>query len=412
MKRRDVLKVFGASVALAGAGSVHTARAQATGRAGKVRYVSRDGSDRNDGHTLGSAKRTVAAAVRSLPDEEEGAKATKAGDIYIGAGLFVEHDTPIECSSNIRFHGVGVGLGVGSSDGETTGTVIKLGDNRRTHLFAPRPTFEDWAHGVTFERMTLHGNNKNNAGDFDLIRLKRPGFNTALRDVFLHDAPRTGIHVEEAASNFYMFNITGAGCKKHFFKYESLEGTNNVSIAMFGIQIDCCGRHPIQIDNRADGWGHFAIYGLEAEAPIPREHQSIVRYNPIGGANGLSLTIDNIMAWKARDAVQPDEAIVLIEDGSGSGPLTTYRNLVGDGYEWVYRDRKAGINSKQSELAKFGRSPWTSMQLGPVTWATATDGPEDQVTAPPGSLCSKTDGTLWVKASGMDSKGWKEVRLR
>lgn len=412
MKRRDVLKVFGGLAALVGAGATHAVQAQQTTSArasSKVRYVSLDGSDRNDGLTQGSAKKTVAAAVRSLPEEEAGAKATKAGDVYIGTGLFVEHDTPIECSSNIRFHGAGVGVGI--PGGESTGTTIKLGDNRRTHLFAPRATFDDWAHGVTFERMTLHGNREKNDGDFDLIRLKRPGFNTALRDVFLHDASRTGVHVEEAASNFYMFNVTGAGCKKHFFRYEGFETTNNVSIVMFGIQIDCCGRHPIQIDNHADGWGHFAIYGLEAEATKSEEHQSIIRYNPIEGANGLALTFDNIMSWKAREAVQPDDAIILVEDGSGSGPLTTYRNVVGDGYEWVYRDLKVGINSKRGELAKFGRSQWTSMQLGPVIWATATAGPEGQLTAPPGSLCSKTDGTLWVKAAGEDKKGWKEVRL-
>ena len=120
--------------------------------------------------------------------------------------------------------------------------------------------------------------------------------------------------------------------------------------------------------------------------------------------------MDNIAAWKAGAVKGTDEAVVLIEDGNGAGPQTTYRNLINDGYDWVYRDLKTGINSKHREQAKFSGSLQTSMQLGPVIWSSTDVGPEGQVVAPPGSLCSKTDGTLWVKSSGKRSRGWKKVR--
>lgn len=415
MRRRDVLKAFGLSAAAAGGVPALLRNLPEAAAAGadsdKVRFVRADGKDSNDGRSPGSAKRSVAAAVRSLPEEGAGRDARKAGDVFIGPGLFVEDDTPIECSANIRFHGSGLPLYSGPVGGEYGGTVIKLADNARSHLFAPRSTFNDWAHAVMFEGMTIDGNKRNNDGDFDLIRLRRPGFNTALRDVCVIQAPRSGIHVEEAASNLYLFNVSGSDCGTHFFRYTGGNATNNVAIAMFGIQIDDCGEYPIQIDHNSFGSGHFAINSLETEAVRSGEHRAIIRYSPRKGGNGLYLTLDNIAAWKAGEAKGRDESVVLIEDGAGVGPSTIYRNLINDGYDWVYRDLKTGINSKHREHAKFGRDFETSMQLGPVIWSSTRDGPEQHVTAPPGSLCSKTDGSLWVKSSGQGNRGWKKVRL-
>lgn len=415
MERRDILKAFGLSVALAGASPVvlrgisSDAAAEAVGN--KVRFVRSDGKDSNDGRTPASAKRSVAAAVRSLPEEGSGASARKGGDIFIGPGLFLEQDTPIECSSNIRFRGSGAPLDGGARSGESGGTVIKLADNTNTHLFAPRETFDDWAHAVVFEAMLLDGNNSNNDGDFDVIRLKRPGFNTVIRDVWISNAARTGIDIDEAASNLYLFNVSGDNCRTHFFRYRGGKTTNNVAIAMFGLQVDDCGEYPFQIDNHADGTGHFAIYSLETEAIRADQHRAIIRYNPISGANGLYLTLDNIMAWKNGSETGPDESIVLIENGRGAAPSTTYRNVVEDGYDWVYRDLKNGINSKHRELAKFGATKETSMQLGPVLWATTSGSPDGRVTAAPGSICSSTDGSFWVKSEGQGAKGWKKARV-
>ena len=414
MKRRDLLKAFGLSAAAIGASAAVlrgiSSDAAAATTVDKVRYVRADGKDTNDGRSPASAKRSVAAAVRSLPEEGSGPTARKSGDVYIGPGLYVEDDTPIDCSANIRFHGSGAPLNSGAMGGEYGGTVVRLADNRRTHLFAPRDSFDDWAHAVIFEGMVIDGNRANNEGDFDLIRLRRPGFNTTIRDVMLVSAPRTGIHIEEAASNFYLFNVTGTNCGKHFFRYTGGPATNNVAIAMFGIQIDDSGEFPIQIDHNSFGSGHFAVYSLETEATRPDQHRAVIRYRPIRGGNGLYLTLDNIAAWKAGAVKGTDEAVVLIEDGDGAGPQTTYRNLINDGYDWVYRDLKTGINSKHREQAKFSGSLQTSMQLGPVIWSSTDVGPEGQVVAPPGSLCSKTDGTLWIKSSGKRSRGWKKVR--
>ncbi len=414
MERRDLLKAFGLSAAMIGASPAVlrgiSSEAAAATSVEKVRYVRADGKDTNDGRTPASAKRSVAAAVKSLPEEGSGTTARKSGDVYIGPGLFVEDDTPIECSANIRFHGSGLPLYNGPAGGEYGGTVVMLADNSKTHLFAPRDSFDDWAHAVIFESMLLDGNKAKNEGEFDLIRLKRPGFNTAVRDVLLINAPRTGIDIDAAASNFYMFNVSGSDCRKHFFRYAGGPATNNVAIAMFGIQIDDCGEYPIQIDHNSFGSGHFAVYSLETEATRTDQHRAVIRYSPIKGGNGLYLTLDNIAAWKAGEVKGTDESVVLIENGDGAGPRTAYRSLINDGYDWVYRDLKTGINSRHREQAMFGSGMETSMQLGPVIWSTTDVGPNGQVVAPPGSLCSKTDGTLWIKSSGKRSRGWKKVR--
>ena len=55
----------------------------------------------------------------------------------------------------------------------------------------------------------------------------------------------------------------------------------------------------------------------------------------------------------------------------------------------------------------------TSFSLGTVTWSKGTGTPEGVVTAPVGSMFSRTDGgastTLYVKESGTGNTGWKAV---
>ena len=212
----------------------------------KTRYVTKNGNDSNDGKSWDKAKLTIRNAVESLPEEGAGGSARKAGDIYIGEGLFIENGIGlavgapiIEASSNIRFHGSGVPV---SSDGVSGGTTIRTANGSNRHLFGPRSTFTNWGHAIIFENMMLDGNKANNVGAFDLVRIKSPGFNTAMSNVSLRNASRYGLKIIENAVNFYGYNLTGAGCETAFFHLNLGSSASTTNIGFYGLQVDDSGR--------------------------------------------------------------------------------------------------------------------------------------------------------------------------
>ena len=378
----------------------------------KTRYVSKKGDDGNDGLSWQSAKLTVRAAVESLPEEGFSVQRRKSGDIYIDEGEFIEEDNGvdpnqnylIECSANIRFHGMGCPVS-GNGSG---GTVLKLGDNVNRHFFGPRSSFSDWAHSVSFENILLDGNRENNLGNYDIIRLRRPAFNTNFRNLQFRNAAGWAIKVLDNAVNFYAYNLSGSN-NTGFFNLVTEKAANTTNIGFWGVQIDNCGIYPFQIDAHQSGTGNFFINGLEAESYIFDQHKAIIRYVPHEGENGLYLTFDNLFAWNNQEQI--NNSIILIDSGSGSGCWTTYRNLINDGFDFVYQDLRLGINSTEREFAIFGRNEFAEMQLGTIKLLTGNSGPENQISASQGSIYAKNNGELWVKQEGKDNTGWKKVMM-
>jgi len=429
MNRRDFIKtalIGAAGGALASVLPTYAASKQGPGSVSfagpspKTRYVSKDGNDTADGKAWRTAKLTVRNAVESLPEEDILGSARKSGDVFIGEGEFIEDDIGvdpsqnylIECSSNIRFHGRGMPVSNLMRPGQSVGgTVIKLADNVNRHLFAPRTGFSGFAHAVIFSDMLLDGNRNNNQGAFDIVRLQRPGFNTSMRDCQFRNAPRNAIYVQDSTVNFYMFNLTGAN-NGRFLHFDVAPDASNYNFGIIGLQIDNCGDHPILITARQGGAGNFFLNGLESEANTADQHKSIIKYNPVQG-NAMNITLSNIVAQKASNLTQPEDAVILVESGSGPSPELIYTNVINQGYPNVFNDKNLDLKSSHRKFANFGPSLWENIQIASVEIHTAPVGPEGQIKAKAGSICmtTGTSGSLFVKTSGdKDSKtGWKKV---
>lgn len=360
------------------------------------RFVSQDGNDNSDGLSWATAKASIEDAVLSLPEQASGGERRRAGDIWLGPGDYVTSET-VEVSSDIRFHGAGPPVGPMSSD--STGTVIKLGHDG--HCFAPRATFTNWAHNVAFENLAINGNGRK--GDYDLIRLLKPGFNTEIRSVRLDAAPRHGLFIEDNAVNFFAYNIGGARCGTSFLTLTLEPSANLTTVAIFGCQIDDCGRYPIKIDNSANGNGSFSIFGLETEAGRPNQHESVVVHNPVAGDNGLAMLVDGLQAWRRGGG---GDAVLKELSGAGSAAWWNWRNVAGDGYTNVYDSDKTGIShlsgSQADWLGSVGRSLSHEMRLGSIAIATGSGTPSGL--QPDGSVYFRTNGEIWTKIDGTWTK--------
>lgn len=127
---------------------------ESTQRGGAKVYVSLDG---NDGLYAGTswafAKRTVAAAVASLPTFTASGVTYHAGTVEIGRGLFVEQGL-LEANTEIRY------IGANTNSGQT-GTKIQLAAGRNCDVFRYQQAWGDaggFAHGLSFENLTIDGN--------------------------------------------------------------------------------------------------------------------------------------------------------------------------------------------------------------------------------------------------------------
>ncbi len=312
------------------------------------RYVTKHGNDNNDGLSWQTAKLTVNGAVSSLPDEASGVEQRKHGDVFIANGKYIEDDT-IEMSSNIRFHG----SGVPNDPTAVNGTIIKLADGVNKHLFGPRATFKDYAHAVILSNLLLDGNRDNQTEtDIDILHFEKPGFNTSVQNVHFHNAKRTAIYVNEVAINLHGFNVTGASCGGFLF-VNSVANANLGMISFYGVQIDDCGPYPFEIESLSNGVNQLAIHGLESEASLAGEHQAIIRYIPKGGANGWYFTLDAFACWRAVENIGSGQAVLLIENGTGGWPHGSYRSLIQDNYDHVYRNRQNGATNSERTWFTF-----------------------------------------------------------
>lgn len=102
----------------------------------------------------------------------------------------------------------------------------------------------------------------------------------------------------------------------------------------------------------------------------------------------LNKTSNTVFYWSASLAENPDDRYVNITGDNMTGPL-------------------GGVTTLTSTGTVTGSD--ITLQAGP-TWSTGTGTPEGSVTAPVGSIFSRTDGsagtTLYVKESGTGNTGW------
>ena len=358
------------------------------------RFVSMDGNDNNDGVSWDTAKKTIEAAVLSLPmGGGRPGNMRHAGNIDIAAGTYVTSQT-IECNEDIRFRGAGASI---------RGTLVKLGHSG--HCFAPTDDFTDYAHGVQFENLAIEGWHWNEAqtitGPYDLIRLYRPGFQTVLRNVRLDRAPRHGIFIIRAAVNFHAYNVTGNRCVESFLTFNVSPSGNVNTVSLFGCQVDNCGQYPIRIIDAANGRGVFSVYSLKTETSVAGLHESVIAHDPIGGSNGMDILVDGLFAW-SRQGGNPS---VLRElTGSGSPGWWNWRNVIADGYDNTFQSDKTGVSHENPGggfLGMVGRSKWHEFRLGAIAIMTGTAAPSNSDGRPDGSVFFRTNGEMWRKISGV-----------
>ncbi len=380
-------------------------------------YVSKQGSNGKDGSNWHNAKLTVRACLEArLKEEGAGGQKRTAGDIYLGLGNFKEsceglspsQTYVMELTSNIRFHGSGVPLTTGGG-----GTIIELGDNCNRHLFDHRDGFTDWAHNVTFMNLGLYGNKANNVGNYDIVRMQKPGGNAAFINVQFRDAPRTCLDIDKNAVNLYLFNVAAFGCDTHFFKFTRETQSSTTNIVWYGVQFDNSGNEPVRIDDNSNGPGNFAIYGMETEAQGAGAtlHDCVICYYPTAGDNALTISINELFAHKTTPGV--NEAVIKVFAGSGGDPEISWKNVIANGYDRIVDHVDRSIVSVQRTGFIGSLSSYTVGQIGKCTFHFFEgDGdPNGDVTADPCAMAFVPNGTgnkvLWMKETGTGTNtGW------
>lgn len=288
-----------------------------------IRYVSLDGNDNKDGRTWRTAKRTVAAAVKSLPQIGDGNFNRRyAGKVIVGPGTFDEYDVPIPVSAEIIIEGQG-----------SRRTRIRLGNGANNHLIAPDPDYSDWGHHIVIRDVWLDGNRQNNEGDWDIVFVRSGGFNTSFYNVFVSNACRYGWHVRHAV-NVFMYNVTGGNCTEAFMRFHIPPQANLATLGIYGAQIDNCGKdQAILVESETNGDANqLFIVGMETEASTTDYHDTIIRARVIGGTNTPIIHVQNANCWRA--APGGGEAVILEETGNFRWSI---QNVRGPGYNTIFK---------------------------------------------------------------------------
>lgn len=381
-----------------------------------VRYVALYGSDLNNGFSWERPKRTVAAAVNSLPQVGSGGSLRRSGTIYIGGGTFVETATPIEASSSIRF----VGQGIGSDETTNAGTCIKLGDGLNTSLFSPSGSFTDYSHGLIFENIIFDGNKANNTSTTDpLVKIVRGGYNCRVSGCYFRNSNDVSLLIDIHAVNVAIEHCTFRESDSNAILFTPT--LNSFMLNLFDIQFDNnVGSHfKVSMgsgsgDTRMD---QINMSCIKAEATGAGQGVYVVEYVPRVAAfgNPTNFMIDGLQA----NATGGSAGVSAIRESSGTGISAKWSltNISVNDYTSAFSSAKTGQASVGQNIRNgfFGPAPssyaWTpSLELDSAILTAGTGTPEGVVTAPIGSLYLRLDGststTLYVKTSGTGNTGW------
>jgi len=382
------------------------------GTSSRIQHVAKHGNDSNDGKSWITPKLTVAAAVSALPLLAVGTGSERrAGIVYVGSGEFVETACPIYINEDIRIIGVA-----------TNETTIKLGNGVNNHLLSYSPAFDGtsgaWSHHYSIRDVTLHGNRENNSGAWDVLRVYNGGFNCSLFRVFIRNACRYGMYMRRNAVNMYLYDCTFTNCTTHAIYLDLTNGANLCNFGAYGLQIDNCGAEAaIHVVSDTGGSQNIVhINGAEFEAFDDIQHNAVIKYTPMGGANGVYFSLQNINAYRNNTNGQ-----YLIHEAAGAGAPGRWviQNCVGRYTTGFWSDKvgegnlsRAWTNHRGGGViqALYGEGS-NGITLGPVWIGAGTNSPEGAQNAPPGSLWMRTNGsgttsTLYVKTSGTGNTGW------
>lgn len=214
-----------------------------------VRYVHKGGSDSNEGYSWGTAKATVAAAVKSLPIVDSGLSTQRhQGAVYIGPGTYTETDLPIPIHGGIQFFGVGHNF--------FNGTHIRRATAANAALFSWRETqgltnesgnppawpadSTGYMHGVRFSNMILDGGSEQgNTSTVPLVRMVNCGYGTQFDGVLFRRSAGRGIYIQRTALTCKLFNTNFSRLDAGAIDLNMTANFTHFSI--YGTEIDNCG---------------------------------------------------------------------------------------------------------------------------------------------------------------------------
>ena len=373
-----------------------------------VRFVSKNGSDSNDGLTWGSAFLTIKAAVADLPSVGSGGSARQTGSVFIGGGVFAE-DNPLEINRDLRY------IGVGSAAGSEGGTEIQ-GSND-AHLFAPTGVFTDVAGFVVFKDLRLDGTSMG-AGDFDLLRIDSGGFGTRIDNVFFRGASRHGLYLIDSALTVLVVNCQWANLEGDCI-YFFLNGAIPV-LHILQSQADEVAGYFLNVEHITSAEGAMIkVDGLKMESATAGDQDRVINFKPrtSSGGNPVFFDISNITV--AINDAGGASTIINEEDQTGVPAHWTIHNIseAGSGsYTDGFNSAETGQKSFATSIrnAIFGIADFTfktpSLEIGVAGVDSGTGTPESNLARPVGFLYLRTDGgtgtTLYIKESGTGNTGW------
>lgn len=215
-----------------------------------VRYVDPvNGDDMNDGKTPAAAKRTVFAAVVSLPKTGSSTTISLAGIVYLMPGVTVENILPIPAMRNLAIIGQ-PSAGAFTNTFDPVGPTISAGDNTNCDIFsnvarrdgAPAndlpnggvltntwlqaqglppndywttcdlSTFDDWAHNLNFKGFSIDGRKQANPGGGHCFNIESWGYVAGITDVRVIRSRKAGIKSGRRFVDFVGVNLGTQYC--------------------------------------------------------------------------------------------------------------------------------------------------------------------------------------------------------
>jgi hypothetical protein len=371
-----------------------------------IRYVSKRGSDSNDGSSWSRAKLTVAAAVNSLPySKGENVAAHHEGVVNVGPGVFVEAATPIEWNQHLTIEGSG-----STDDGTNSGTIIKLAPGRNTHLFSytefsasRSPTGES----LQMRNLSLDGNaGSNRAGTGDLVR-QIGAQRSIFKNVLFQNASRYGLYEDGMAGTIALYSCTFSDDQAGAIYWREVQGGS--MLTAIDTQIDNSGPDAVTIEEtRADKapGSSFVFINLKTENTKSKStHTHILDLKGRRQAGSAPVSISVLGGYGINTASQG--VSFAFEENSNDGPAAQWilQNVSGS-YPKVLSSTKSRSNNEFQHAGNvhFEGPNGTSIWYG-------THDPNGTVQANPGAIWIQLNGgsgrTLWVKEKGIGTKdGW------
>ncbi len=354
----------------------------------KTRYVTTDGNNSDDGLTWETAFLTIEAAIADLPTVGSGGTLRHTGIIRIGPGLFTENN-PLEVNEDIWF------IGNGSGNFADQGTEIRGSNN--AHLFAPTGAFTDFAHNVLIKNLRLSGDGI--TGNFDLLRIRKGGFECIVASVFFRQAPRHGLYILANAVTMAVRDCVWATITGDAIYFELFGAIPNLEILRS--QADGVGGFFLNIEhNTLAGGAIIQVNGLKIESTTDGHIQRIVNFKPktAAGGNPPHIEVANITAAQNGDG---GIAVCYEENEAGVPANWTLRHLYGQSYQYAFFSAKTGQTSQSNDLREgnFGdpasfNTDEPAFEVEGISFDVDDGTPEAAIGRPIGSLYSRRDGSL------------------